>query len=64
MQSGFACPFCRTARLPSTWTKTSTGGWIVFVLLALSCLGLPFCWLGFLFKDRYKICSDCGIKLG
>lgn len=61
--TGFICPFCHTTRAPSTWTKTSTGGWIVLVLLILTCIGLPFCWLGLLWKDEYKVCSDCQIKL-
>jgi hypothetical protein len=64
LPAAFVCPFCRTTRLPSTWTKTSVGGWILLVILALSCIGLPVCWLGLFLKDEYKVCSDCGIKLG
>jgi len=47
-----------------TYAKVSTGGWIVFVFLMLSCFGIILAWIGLLMKENYKVCSQCGIKLG
>jgi len=49
---------------PMTYSKVSTGGWIVFVFLMLTCFGILLAWIGLLMKENYKVCSQCGIKLG
>lgn len=61
---GFICPYCHTAAPPFTASKISTGGWVVFVFLTLTCFGIFLAWIGLLIKDYYKVCSQCGIKLG
>ena len=61
---GFICPYCHTNAPPIVRSKVSTFGWIVFVLLFLSCFGVFLCWVGLLFREHYKICSNCRIKLG
>jgi LITAF-like zinc ribbon domain len=61
---GFVCPFCHTNAPPMKYVKVSTGGWIVFVLLILSCFGILLAWIGLLMKESYTVCSQCGIKLG
>jgi len=61
---GFVCPFCHTTMPPMTYSKVSTGGWIVFVFLMLTCFGILLAWIGLLMKENYKVCSQCGIKLG
>jgi hypothetical protein len=33
-------------------------------LLFLSCFGILLAWIGLLFREHYKVCSHCGIKLG
>ncbi len=60
---GFRCPYCQTSAAPFTRSKVSTAGWIFFwVLLLFLCL--PLCWIGLFLKDEYRVCADCGIKLG
>jgi LITAF-like zinc ribbon protein len=61
---GFMCPFCRTTTPPYTGSKVSTGGWIVFALLFLTCFGILLAWIGLLMREQYKVCRQCGIKLG
>jgi hypothetical protein len=61
---GFVCPYCRTTMPPVTCTKDSTAGWVVFIFLMLTCFGIVLAWIGLLIKDTYKVCSQCGIKLG
>lgn len=61
---GFVCPFCHTTAPPYAGSKVSMAGWVIFVLLFLSCFGILLAWIGLLFREHYKICSHCGIKLG
>jgi len=61
---GFTCPFCHTTAPPITRSKVSTGGWVVFVFLMLTCFGIFLAWIGLLIREDYKVCSRCGIKLG
>jgi hypothetical protein len=45
-----------------THSKISTGGWIVFVAMLFLCF--PLFWVGLLIKDEYKVCCECGTRLG
>jgi len=59
---GFECPFCHSQNPPIAQSKVSTAGWVIFVLLLLSCF--PLCIIGLLMKEQYHECSSCGIRLG
>jgi hypothetical protein len=62
---GFRCPYCNTNAFPVTRSKVSTAGWIFFwVFFLLIGCGWLFCWIGLLMKDEYRVCADCGMKLG
>jgi hypothetical protein len=61
---GFMCPSCLTTAPPLTASKVSTTGWVIFALLFLSCFGTVLSWFGLMFREHYKVCSQCGIKLG
>ena len=62
-RSRFHCPFCGCNDPPVVRRKVSTAGWVMFVVL-LCFLCLPLFWIGLLMKEEYRICADCGIKLG
>jgi len=55
------CPRCHRATHFLQQEKVSTGGIIVFGILILLCL--PLCWVGLLIKDKYLVCSSCGMLL-
>lgn len=61
-RSGFRCPFCKTDYPPLVRSKISTAGWVLFVILLLGCF--PVCWIGLLITENYRVCGECGIKLG
>ncbi len=60
--SGFQCPYCRTTAPPFTQSEVSQAGWIVMVVLILTCL--PLFWIGLLIKDTFNKCSGCGARVG
>lgn len=62
--NGFRCPFCGSTNPPLIRQKISTAGWVWFIILFGSCIGTLFCWIGFLMKDKYRVCGSCGITLG
>ena len=55
------CPRCHRATHFLQQEKVSTGGIIVFAVLILLCV--PLCWVGLLIKDKYLVCSSCGMLL-
>lgn len=58
---GFCCPYCRTTQPPRWKSEISQTGWLVFAILLLTtCF---FCWIGLLIKDRYRVCSQCNVRL-
>jgi hypothetical protein len=59
---GFVCPFCRCRARPERRTQVSTGGWVVFAMFILLCL--PLCFIGLLMREEYRVCSNCGTRLG
>lgn len=62
---GFKCPFCASAHPPRQRTRVSTAGWVLFCLSILTMCGVLFCWVPLLiFREPYRACQDCGIKLG
>ena len=57
----YSCPYCQTHAPPIWKSEVSQIGWIVFVILLLTtCV---FCFAGLLIRDRYRVCSQCGIRL-
>jgi len=61
-QQGFCCPYCQTTRPPTWKSEVSQVGWIVFaVLLITTCV---FCFVGLFIRDKYRVCSQCKIRLG
>ena len=57
----FACPYCQTTNPPIWKSEVSTVGWIVFaVLLVTTCV---FCFVGLFIKNRYRVCSNCRVRL-
>jgi LITAF-like zinc ribbon domain len=58
----FHCPYCHTTVLPRIERKVSTAGWVVFTFLLLCTI--IFCWIGLFIKEDYRVCSQCGMKLG
>jgi len=61
-RAGFECPFCGSTRVPAVREKISDTGWIVFALLLIFTVCLF--WVGFLIKEEYRVCRDCGSRLG
>ena len=56
------CPYCQTKRPPTWKSEVSQVGWIVFaILLITTCV---FCFVGLFIRDKYRICSQCKIRLG
>jgi hypothetical protein len=62
--AGFTCPFCRATAPPITRSKVSTTGWVLFLLLTISCFGIFLAWVGLLIRENYKVCSRCGVRIG
>jgi hypothetical protein len=56
------CPVCQTYALVAIKRKVSTGGWVVFVILLVFTIIL--CWVGLLIQEEYRVCSNCGVRLG
>lgn len=57
----YSCPYCQTHAPPIWKSEVSQIGWIVFVILLLTtCV---FCFAGLMIRDRYRVCSQCGIRL-
>lgn len=55
------CPFCQTAAPPAIKSRTSTAGWLTFGGLLV--FFPPMCWIGFLIRENYKVCSVCTRRL-
>jgi hypothetical protein len=55
----WGCHHCGYRGPPKYWSKVSTGGWILLVLLILSVIGAPFFWIGLLLKTGGKMCPAC-----
>jgi len=63
-QPQWVCPFCHHPGVMQSTSKVSTGGWIVFALLALSCVGVLLCWIPLLvMKDTMTFCPNCKVKI-
>lgn len=56
------CPYCHHVGRVRIAQKTSTGGWILFVVILF--VFFPLCWIGILIKQDYYVCAFCGIALG
>ena len=55
------CPRCHRAGHFLPQERVSTAGILVFGLLLLVCF--PLCWIGLFIKDKYLVCSSCGMQL-
>lgn len=58
----FRCPFCGSRETPDTRSQISVGGWVVFAVMMFFCF--PLFWIGLLMTEEYRVCRDCGSKLG
>ena len=57
----YSCPYCQTHAPPIWKSEVSQIGWIVFaILLVTTCV---FCFAGLLIRDRYRVCSQCKMRL-
>lgn len=54
------CPMCGYAGPPTSSSKISTQGWIVFIFLFFVCI--LFCWVGLLMKETKQMCPRCFAK--
>jgi hypothetical protein len=59
---GFRCAKCGSRENPHKISKISTAGWVIMVVMILLCW--PLFWIGFLIKEEYEVCGDCGVKVG
>jgi DNA-directed RNA polymerase subunit RPC12/RpoP len=60
----FRCPYCGSDAPPSRRSQVSTVGWVLFIILLLGLCTAPFCWIGLLIREDYRVCGDCGTRLG
>ena len=59
--SGFRCPYCGTNQPPVWRSEVSQLGWVVFaILLVTTCV---FCFVGLFMRNRYRVCSQCRVRL-
>ncbi len=59
------CPVCSHQGPPIVTQQVSTGGWIVFAVLLVTCF--PLCWIPFVvdgLKEEVRRCGACGCKMG
>jgi hypothetical protein len=59
---GFHCPHCGSDEPPVVRKEISAAGWVVFVVMLLVCLPLFF--IGLLMQEEYRVCRECGTRLG
>lgn len=57
----WSCPVCRQSAGFVTQNEVSTTGWIVFIVLALTCILL--CWIGLFIKEPVARCASCRSKI-
>lgn len=60
----WTCPYCRFQGRPQEIQKVATAGWIIFFLMLFSCVGILFCWLPLLIRDRRTVCPSCNTAVG
>jgi hypothetical protein len=77
-RDGFRCVHCGSRELPEVLQRTRTEGWVAFVVLSIITVPVIVHYLGWgavplaflvsslalLMKEDYRVCSDCGIRLG
>jgi uncharacterized Zn finger protein len=61
LRGGFRCPHCGSQEPPRVVKQISTAGWVVFVVLLLTCF--PLFWIGLLITEEQHRCHDCGARL-
>jgi DNA-directed RNA polymerase subunit RPC12/RpoP len=59
---GFECPYCGCDSPPARRSEVSATGWVILVVMLLFCFPLFF--IGLFIKDEYRVCRDCGTRLG
>jgi hypothetical protein len=60
--TGFRCPFCQATAGVYTKDQISTGGWVVFAVLLITCW--PLFWIGLLIKEQTTHCCHCHLRIG
>lgn len=57
----FVCPYCQSTAPPKWKSEVSQTGWIVCaILLVTTCF---FCFVGLFIRNRFRVCSNCRIRL-
>ncbi len=56
------CPNCGSTQTPILVEKTSIAGWIVFGIMIIFIITIPWCKVGLNMKDRYYVCHTCGAQ--
>lgn len=62
VRRGFRCPYCGSDETPFLRSQISGAGWAVFVIMIFLCF--PLCFIGLLITEEYRVCRDCGVRLG
>lgn len=61
----WACSYCGYQGHPDRASKVSTAGWVLFIVMGLACLTLPFCWVPLVcLKDHTTLCPRCHTPFG
>lgn len=56
----FQCRACGHVGQAKQAGKTSTAGWILFVVMLCACVTTPFCWVPLLaLRDKHLECPRC-----
>ena len=59
------CPYCHYTGHSRRMTRAATAGWVCFVILIITVVFIPICWVPLLmFRDLYLVCGRCGLELG
>lgn len=59
--TSFRCPYCQTTDPPYWKSEVAAAGWIVFgILFCTTCFG---CVIGLCIRERFRVCSNCRIRL-
>ena len=60
----FSCPFCKSSAGPYARSKISQAGWVVFIIMLITCIGWLFLWIPLIFmKEEHRFCRHCNMQL-
>jgi hypothetical protein len=60
----FRCPYCDHEGPPITRRKISPVGWLIFVIMVLTCALAIFAPFALLIREERRVCAGCGTTLG